>query len=93
MTLTNASGATYLNAKLQLVAGDVNRVRDEMDATADKKQTRFDKIGGSGRYSYIFDAAFEIVLKNAKDEAVTVKVIEPIPGKWQMQKRSVSVKR
>jgi len=28
VTLTNESGATYRNAKLQLVAGDVNRVRD-----------------------------------------------------------------
>jgi hypothetical protein len=28
VTLTNTSGATYRNAKLQLVAGDVNRVKD-----------------------------------------------------------------
>jgi hypothetical protein len=30
VTLTNTSGATYKNAKLQLVAGDVNRVQPEM---------------------------------------------------------------
>jgi hypothetical protein len=30
VTLTNKSGTAYPNAKLQLVAGDVNRVRDEM---------------------------------------------------------------
>jgi hypothetical protein len=30
VTLNNLSGTTYTNAKLQLVAGDVNRVRDEM---------------------------------------------------------------
>jgi hypothetical protein len=30
VTLTNQSGATYRNARLQLVAGDVNRVRDEL---------------------------------------------------------------
>ncbi|MEN8686270.1 MAG: DUF4139 domain-containing protein, partial [Desulfuromonadales bacterium] len=30
VTLTNRSGATYRNALLQLVAGDVNRVREEM---------------------------------------------------------------
>ena len=30
VTLTNRSGTTYPNARLQLVAGDVNRVRDEM---------------------------------------------------------------
>lgn len=29
VTLTNQSGATYRNAKLQLVAGDVNRVQNE----------------------------------------------------------------
>ena len=29
VTLTNTSGATYNNAKLQLVAGDVNRVQDD----------------------------------------------------------------
>ena len=30
VTLTNQSGTAYPNARLQLVAGDVNRVRDEM---------------------------------------------------------------
>src|SRR5690348_2314722 len=32
VTLTNTSGTTYRNAKLQLVAGDVNRVRQQMVA-------------------------------------------------------------
>ena len=31
VTLTNQSGASYKNAKLQLVAGDVNQVRQDMD--------------------------------------------------------------
>ncbi len=31
VTLTNNSGATYKNAKLQLVAGDVNQVQQEMN--------------------------------------------------------------
>ena len=31
VTLTNQSGTTYYNAKLQLVAGDVNQVRQELD--------------------------------------------------------------
>src|SRR5205814_5369804 len=34
VTLTNTSGTSYPNAKLQLVAGDVNRVRDEMRLAA-----------------------------------------------------------
>jgi hypothetical protein len=37
VTIDNKSGATYRNAKLKLVAGDVNRVRDEM---ADKRMVR-----------------------------------------------------
>ncbi|MDX1487507.1 MAG: hypothetical protein R3268_04850, partial [Acidiferrobacterales bacterium] len=32
VTLTNKSGTTYTNAKLQLVAGDVHRARREMEA-------------------------------------------------------------
>lgn len=64
------------------------RLGDAFDVTADKKQTSFEKIAGSGRYNYVYDAAFEIVLKNAKDEAVTVKVVEPIPGDWQMLSES-----
>ena len=34
VTLTNTSGATYKNAKLQLVAGDVNRVQQQMHPMA-----------------------------------------------------------
>src|SRR5687767_1144819 len=34
VTLTNQSGTAYPNARLQLVAGDVNRVRDEMRLAA-----------------------------------------------------------
>ncbi|MEN9493297.1 MAG: hypothetical protein RJA63_3746, partial [Pseudomonadota bacterium] len=38
VTLRNQSGTTYSNAKLQLVAGDVNRVRDELVKPAAKMQ-------------------------------------------------------
>lgn len=38
VTLTNTSGTAYPNARLQLVAGDVNRVRDEMRLAASKAQ-------------------------------------------------------
>lgn len=34
VTLNNTSGASYKNAKLQLVAGDVNRVQDQMRTMA-----------------------------------------------------------
>lgn len=78
---------TPKNEKVRLKLGDA------FDITADKKQTGFEKIGGSGRYNYIFEVAFEIVLKNAKDEAVTVKVMEPIPGDWQMLSESAPHKK
>ncbi|MEK6663240.1 MAG: DUF4139 domain-containing protein [Pseudomonadota bacterium] len=73
---------TPKNEKVRLKLGDA------FDVTADKKQTSFEKIAGTSRYNYIFDAAFEIVLKNAKDEPVTVKIMEPIPGDWQMLSES-----
>jgi hypothetical protein len=69
------------------------KLGDAFDVTADKKQTSFEKIAGTGRYNYIYDAAFQIVLKNAKDEPVTVKVVEPIPGDWQMQTESLPHKK
>lgn len=69
---------TPKNEKIRLKLGDA------FDVTADKKQTSFEKIAGNSRYNYIFDAAFEITIKNAKDQAVQVKVVEPIPGDWQM---------
>lgn len=73
---------TPKNEKIRLKLGEA------FDVTADKKQSSFEKIAGTSRYNYIFDAAFEIVLKNAKDEAVQVKVMEPIPGDWQMLSES-----
>jgi hypothetical protein len=73
---------TPKNEKVRLKLGEA------FDVTADKKQASFEKIAGTSRYNYIYDAAFEIVLKNAKDEAVTVKVVEPIPGDWQMLSES-----
>jgi hypothetical protein len=41
-------------------------------------------VSNDNRKGYAFDTAYEIVLKNAKDEAVQVTVQEPIPGDWQM---------
>jgi hypothetical protein len=60
------------------------KLGDAFDVTADKKQTDFQKLAGTGRYNYAFESAYEIVLKNAKQEAVTVTVREPMPGDWTM---------
>jgi hypothetical protein len=69
---------TPKNEKVRLKLGDA------FDVTADKKQTDFKKLAGSGRYNYVFESAYRIELKNAKKEAVTVKVQEPMPGDWEM---------
>lgn len=69
---------TPKNEKIRLKLGDA------FDVTADKKQTDFRSSGKSGKYYYVYESSYEIVLKNAKKEAVTVKVQEPIPGDWIM---------
>jgi hypothetical protein len=65
------------------------KLGDAFDVTADKKQTDFKKLAGTSRYNYVFESAYEIVLKNAKKEAVTVTVREPMPGDWAMVSESL----
>ncbi len=60
------------------------KLGEAFDLTADRKQTAFQKLAGTSRYNYVFESAYEIVLKNAKSEAVTVTVREPMPGDWAM---------
>ena len=69
---------TPKNEKVRLKLGE------SFDVTANKKQTKFQKQSGDGPYNYVYDASFQIELKNAKSEAMTVTVQEPIPGDWQM---------
>jgi hypothetical protein len=64
------------------------KLGDAFDVTADKKQSAFQKLAGTGRYNYVFESAYEIVLKNAKPEAVIVTVREPMPGDWTMVSES-----
>jgi hypothetical protein len=60
------------------------KLGDAFDVTADKKQTDFKKLSGTSKYNYVFESAYEIVLKNAKKEPVVVTVQEPMPGDWQV---------
>ena len=64
------------------------KLGDAFDVTADKKQTDFKKLSGTSKYNYVFESAFEVLLKNAKKEAVIVTVQEPMPGDWQVQSES-----
>ena len=80
-------GHTPENETIRLKLGDA------FDVTADKKQTDFKKLSGFSRYNYAFESAFEIVLKNGKDEAVNVRVVEPIPGDWEVMDESAPHKK
>ncbi len=64
------------------------RLGKAFDVTAKKKQTLFQKLSGSGPWQYQFESAFEIRVRNAKDEPVRVTVQERIPGDWKMLQES-----
>lgn len=64
------------------------RLGTAFDVTAEKKQTSFRKISGIGPYNYNYESSYQITIKNAKDEAVQVKVLEPIPGDWKIVSES-----
>ncbi|MFM9913500.1 MAG: DUF4139 domain-containing protein [Methylophilaceae bacterium] len=64
------------------------KLGDAFDVTADKKQSDFKKLPNPAKGNAAFESAYEIVLKNAKKEAVTVTVQEPIPADWKMLKSS-----
>lgn len=64
------------------------KLGDAYDVTADRRQTDFKKLAGTARNDYVFESAYEIVLKNAKSEAVRVTVREPVPGDWSVVSES-----
>ncbi len=69
------------------------KLGDAFDVTADKKQTDFKVLPRPAKGNSMFESAYEIVLKNAKKEPVTVTVQEPIPGDWKiLQENQVSQK-
>ncbi len=73
---------TPKNEKVRLHLGDA------FDVTADKKQTDFRRREPTNKASYVFESAYEIVVRNAKNEAVSVTVREPVPGDWTMLEES-----
>lgn len=54
------------------------------DVTARRRQLEFKKRSGNGPWQYEFETAVEFKVKNAKPEAVTVVIQEPIPGDWEV---------
>ncbi|MEA3640888.1 MAG: DUF4139 domain-containing protein [Lamprobacter sp.] len=64
------------------------KLGQSFDVTAERKQTDFKKLSGSGPWQYQFEGAFEIRVKNAKSEPETVVIQERIPGDWSMLEES-----
>lgn len=73
---------TPRNEKVRLHLGDA------FDVTADKKQIDFRRREPTNKASYVFESAYQIVLRNAKTEAVSITVREPVPGDWTMLEES-----
>jgi hypothetical protein len=64
------------------------KLGEAFDVTADKKQTDFKRRDSTSPWNYVHESAYEVVLKNAKQEPVTVVVREPVPGDWSMLEQS-----
>jgi hypothetical protein len=65
------------------------KLGEAFDITADKKQTDYQKIAGASRGG-VYETAYQIEIRNTKREPVTVKVVEPMPGDWQMVSESLA---
>lgn len=55
------------------------RLGEAFDVTADRKQTAYKKLAETTA-----ETSYRIDLRNAKDEAVTVRVLEPLFGDWEI---------
>ena len=62
---------------------------EAFDVTADKHQADFKKIKGTTTSNSVYESEYVIRVNNAQQEAVTVKVQEPIPGEWEMVSESI----
>jgi hypothetical protein len=65
------------------------KLGNAFDLTADKTQTDFKRLPVSSKDNPVYEVAFKIELKNAKKEPVTIQVVEPIPGDWQIIEESL----
>ncbi len=64
------------------------KLGEAFDVTADKKQTDFKVLPKPSKTNQLYESAFELTLKNAKKEKVTVTVQEPISGDWKVLSES-----
>ena len=64
------------------------KLGDAFDVTAKRKQTDYKSLGRQGKFGSVHESAFELELKNAKKEPVTVSILEPMPGDWEVLQSS-----
>ena len=64
------------------------KLGEAFDVTADKKQTDFKLLPNPQKGHSAYESAYELTLKNAKKEKVTVTVQEPISGDWTIVSES-----
>jgi hypothetical protein len=64
------------------------KLGESFDVTADKKQTNFKVLPNPQKGHSAYESAYEITLKNAKKEKLTVVVQEPISGDWTITSES-----
>ena len=64
------------------------KLGESFDVTARRKQSSFKKLSGTSAFNYAFEVGFEMELKNARAEPVTVKVLDELPGEWTMIRTS-----
>ena len=57
------------------------------DVVAERRQTDFRHL--SQRPGTVYESAHEIKIRNQKDTAVTVRVVEPLGGEWTMLETSI----
>ena len=60
------------------------KLGESFDVTADKKQTDFKVLPRPTKNNNLYESAYEIKLKNAKKDRVTVTIQEPISGDWKI---------
>lgn len=73
---------TPKDEKMRIMLGEA------FDVIAVRRQTDWKKIAKD-----IYEASFEIALRNHKEEDETVKVLEPIPGDWKILNSSHECKK
>lgn len=60
------------------------RLGNAFDIVGERTQTDFNRIGNN-----IYESAYTIVLRNHKEQDITVDVVETIPGDWSMLQSSI----